>query len=215
MGSRAERRRKERHNIQPSGAGAGGWIGLAVAAAAVIAIAIYAWIRGHGVSSAAVETLPTMPPPSKIGSRAIPFEIDTPAGPFVSTSLAGKPYLLEIFATWCPHCQRETQVLRVIRAKIPPSKLAMLSVSGSPFGVASSVGTNVPETQGDVDAFDKTFGVTWPALFDANLTVARLWGMVGFPTIYIVDKNGVIRYWGQGDQDAPTLLKGLAKAGVR
>jgi len=215
MGSRAERRRKERQNIQPSGAGAGGWIGLAVAAAAIIGIAIYAWVRGHGVSSAAVQTLPTMPPPSKIGSHAIPFEVDSPSGPFVSTSFAGKPYLLEIFATWCPHCQRETQVLRAVRSKIPPSKLMMLSVSGSPFGAGSTAGTNVPESQGDVDAFDKAYRVTWPALYDANMTVARLWGMVGFPTIYIVDKNGVIRYEGQGDQDAPTLLKGIAKAGVR
>ncbi len=161
-----------------------------------------------------MQTLPTMPPPSKIGSHAVPFEVDTPAGPFVSTSFAGKPYLLEIFATWCPHCQRETQILRVIRTKIPPSKLMMLSVSGSPFGAASTAGTNVPESQADVDAFDKEYGVTWVALYDANLTVARLWGMVGFPTIYIVDKNGVIRYEGQGDQDAPTLLKGLANAGV-
>ena len=155
-----------------------------------------------------------MPPPAKVGTRAIPFEINTPAGPFVSTSLAGKPYLLEIFATWCPHCQRETQVLRAVRARVPVSKLAMLSVSGSPFGEQSTAGENVPESQGGVDSFDKEFGVTWPALYDANLTVARLWGMVGFPTIYIVDKNGIIRYQGQGDQAEPVLMAGLAKAGV-
>lgn len=215
MSTRAERRRKERQGSQPSGASAGGWIGLAVLAAAVIAIAVYAWIRGHAVSGAAVTAFPTMPPPAKVGSRAIPFEVDTPAGPFLSTSLAGKPYLLEIFATWCPHCQRETQVLRALRASVRTSQLAMLSVSGSPLGAASTAGNNVPESQADIDAFDAHFGVSWLSLYDANLTVARLWGMVGFPTIYIVDKNGVIRYQGQGDQDLKTLRNGLAKAGVR
>ncbi len=215
MSTRAERRRKERQNPLPSETSAGGWMGLAVAVVALVAIAIYAWVRAHGVSSAAVEAMPTMPPPAKVGTRAIPFEIDTPAGPFVSTSLAGKPYLLEIFATWCPHCQRETQVLRAVRAAIPPTKLFMLSVSGSPFGAASTAGNNVPESQSDVDAFDAHFGVNWLALYDANLSVARLWGMIGFPTIYVVDKAGVIRYWGQGDQDKSTLMKGIAKAGVR
>ena len=150
-----------------------------------------------------------------MGSKAIPFEIDTPLGPFTSASLAGKPYLLEIFASWCPHCQRETKVLKTLRAKVPASKLFMLSVSGSLFGENSQLGTNVPESQAGVDAFDKEFGVTWPAYYDGNLTVARLWGLVGFPMIYVVDKHGIIRYVGSGDQDEPTLRKALAKAGVK
>ena len=57
--------------------------------------------------------------------------------------------------------------------------------------------------------------MTWPAYYDGNLTVARLWGLVGFPMIYVVDKHGIIRYVGSGDQDEPTLRKALAKAGVK
>ena len=90
----------------------------------------------------------------------------------------------------------------------------MLSVTGSLFGEHSNVGVNVPESQAGVNAFDKEFGVTWPAYYDGNLTVARLWGMQGFPTIYIVDKKGVVRYEGEGDLDEATLLNGLKKAGV-
>jgi thiol-disulfide isomerase/thioredoxin len=188
-----------------------------IAVVAVVAIAIYAiWYYPHVSSSAAQNpnALPSIPPPAATGAKAIPFEVDTPLGPFTSVSLAGKPYLLEIFATWCPHCQRETKVLRALRAKIPASKLAMVSVSGSPFGQGSTVGTNIQESQADVDAFDKQYGVTWPAFYDANLTVARLWGMAGFPMIYIVDKNSIIRYAGAGDQDLATLMKGIKKAGV-
>ncbi|HKW45473.1 MAG TPA: TlpA disulfide reductase family protein [Candidatus Eremiobacteraceae bacterium] len=217
MSTRAERRRQTRQGQDPSGPSTGRITGIAIAVLAVIGIAIYAFWQYSHVSSSAVQApsaLPSVPPPASVGSKAIPFEVDTPLGPFTSVSLAGKPYLLEIFATWCPHCQRETKVLKAIRAAVPASKLFMVSISGSPFGQNSTVGTNVQESQADVDAFDKQFGVTWPAFYDANLTVARLWGMVGFPTIYIVDKKGIIRYYGSGDQDQARLMKGLKKAGV-
>lgn len=192
--------------------------GIVIAVLAVICIGIYAIWQYQHVSSSAVQspnTLPSIPPPAAVGSKAIPFEIDTPLGPFTSASIAGKPYLLEIFASWCPHCQRETKVLKAVRAKVPASKLFIVSVSGSLFGQNSTLGTNVQESQAGVDAFDKEYGVTWPAFYDGNLTVARLWGMVGFPMIYVVDKLGVIRYVGSGDQDEPTLMKALAKAGVK
>jgi thiol-disulfide isomerase/thioredoxin len=217
MSTRAERRRQTRQDQDPSGPSTGRLTGIIIAVVAVIAIAIYAIWQYKHVSSSAVQApnaLPSIPPPATVGTKAIPFEIDTPIGPFLSTSLEGKPYLLEIFASWCPHCQRETKVLKAIRAKIPVSKLSMLSVSGSPFGQNSTVGVNVPESQAGVDAFDKEYGVTWPSYYDGNLTVARLWGMVGFPTIYVVDKHGVIRFVDSGDVPEATLMKGLKKAGV-
>jgi thiol-disulfide isomerase/thioredoxin len=217
MSTRAERRRNTRQGQDPSGPSTGRIAGIVIAAVAVVGIAIYAiFFYGHVSSSAAISpnALPSIPPPTAVGAKEIPFEVDTPIGPFTSASLEGKPYLLEIFATWCPHCQRETKVLRAVRAKFPQSKLFMISVTGSPFGQSSTIGSNVQESQADVDAFDKQYGVSWPAYCDANLTVARLWGMVGFPMIYIVDKNGIVRYAGSGDEDLATLTKGLKKAGV-
>src|SRR5471030_3200731 len=148
MSTRAERRRQTRQDQGPSGPSTGRVTGIVIAVVAVIAIAIYGFWQYSRVSSSAVQspnTLPSIPPPALVGSQAVPFEIDTPLGPFTSASLAGKPYLLEIFASWCPHCQRETKVLKAVRAKLPPTKLGMVSVSGSLFGQNSTLGTNVPE----------------------------------------------------------------------
>ena len=73
---------------------------------------------------------------------------------FPQAELAGTPYLLEIFATWCPHCQRMTKVLRAIRASVPQSRLAMISVTGSPYAANSTPDNLIAENQADVDAFE-------------------------------------------------------------
>ena len=135
-------------------------------------------------------------------------------GVLTPQSFAGKPYLLEIFATWCPHCQRMTAVLRDIRTKFPPDRFAMLSVTGSPIGSASTPDQQVPEDQSDVDAFDAAFNVTWPSAFDKDLSVAKAWGLDGYPTIFIVDGHGVIRYQHSGEIDEKTLLTQIRNSGA-
>jgi thiol-disulfide isomerase/thioredoxin len=135
-------------------------------------------------------------------------------GTISSASRAGKPYMLEIFATWCPHCQRMTTVLRDIRKKFPPERFAIVSVSGSPIGSASTPDRTVPEDQADVDAFDAQYKVTWPSAFDKNLTVAKTWGFEGFPGVFIVDKRGIIVFQKSGEIDEKTLVAATKKPGA-
>ena len=71
-------------------------------------------------------------------SAAPAFSVTTKGGVISSETLAGKPYMLEIFATWCPHCQRMTAVLRNIQKKFPPERLDIVSVTGSPVSAAST-----------------------------------------------------------------------------
>ncbi|MDQ2908256.1 MAG: redoxin domain-containing protein [Candidatus Eremiobacteraeota bacterium] len=46
-----------------------------------------------------------------VGQQAPEFTVSTTQGPFDLAQARGEPTLLEVFATWCPHCQRETTVL--------------------------------------------------------------------------------------------------------
>jgi len=194
----------------------GGTIAAIVLVIAMIGIIAYAIVqRNNQVSGAAVNpnALPSIPPPVKVGTKAPGFSITTKSGALTQDSFAGQPYLLEIFATWCPHCQRMTTVLRDIRKRFPLEKLGMVSVTGSPIGMTSTPDNMVPETQADVDAFDQQYKVTWPSAFDEKLTVAKTWGFNGFPGIYIVDAKGVIRYEHSGEIDAKTLVAEIQKAG--
>jgi thiol-disulfide isomerase/thioredoxin len=182
----------------------------------VIAIAVYAWTQSHKLPSAAVEpnALPSVPPPIKVGARAPAFSVQTPLGAISNDTFAGKPYMLELFATWCPHCQRMTKVLRAIRARVPESKLAMVSVTGSPYGANSTPDNIVLSSQQDVDKFDATYGITWPSLYDPNMVVARAFGLNGFPTIFVVDARGKIVYSADGEVSQDTLMDAIHKAGA-
>lgn len=195
----------------------GGTIAAIVAVIAMVAIIAYAVVqRNSQVSGAAVsaDAMPSLPPPAKVGSLAPEFSVAAKGGSIASSALAGKPYLLEIFATWCPHCQRMTTVLRDIRKKFPPDRLAIVSVTGSPIGMASTADHIVPEDQADVDAFDALYKVTWPSAYDKDLTVAKAWGFEGFPGIYVVDKRGVIVYEHSGEIDEKALMAAIKKAGA-
>ncbi len=187
-----------------------------VAIVAIIAIIAYAVLHGNrAVPGAAVSTDTTqLPPQLPAGAQAPSFELHSNIGSFSSSQLAGTPYLLEIFATWCPHCQRMTKVLRDIRARVPQSKLAMLSVTGSPYASNATPDNMVPENQADVDNFESTYQVTWPTLFDPDMTVARKFGLTGFPTIFIVDRKGKIVYSTNGEVPASVLLHAIHQAGA-
>lgn len=195
----------------------GGTIATIVLVIAMIGIIAYAVVqRNNQVSGAAVNpnAIPSIPPPVKVGTKAPPFSVTTKSGALTNASFAGQPYMLEIFATWCPHCQRMTTVLRDIRKQFPLEKLGMISVTGSPIGMDSTPDQQVPETQTDVDAFDTQFDVTWPSAFDKDLTTAQTWGFEGFPGIFIVDAKGVIRWAHSGEIDEKTLVTALKKAGA-
>src|SRR5579872_5941015 len=131
----------------PGGRSAAAWVSGAIALIAVGAIIAYAVLHANrAVPGAAVATgSPQLPPQLQAGTKAPSFELPGKIGTFSSAQLAGTPYLLEIFATWCPHCQRMTKVLRAVRAQVPESKLAMVSVTGSPYAANSTPDNLVPE----------------------------------------------------------------------
>jgi hypothetical protein len=82
----------------------------------------------------------------------------------------------------------------------------MVSVTGSPYASTSTPDNIVPENQSDVDAFESHFNVTWPTFFDSTLTVAKTWGLAGFPQIFIVDAKGKIVYSNSGEVSLGELL---------
>jgi thiol-disulfide isomerase/thioredoxin len=141
----------------------------------------------------------------KVGDTAPEFTVPTNAGQF---DLAGvsTPVLLEVFATWCPHCQRETVVLNDLAAKYA-GKVAIVAVSGSAQGMDG----NSPESQADVNTFGAQYNVRYPLAFDPELKVAGQYIQGGFPSLILIDKNKKVTWTASGESAEVDIVKAIKK----
>jgi cytochrome c biogenesis protein CcmG/thiol:disulfide interchange protein DsbE len=173
------------------------------AAIVVIAVGLAIHFANSGAVSQASQTVNPDATKITVGSTAPTFNITSNAGPF---DLAGvsTPVFLEVFATWCPHCQHEVPVVDAL-AKAYSGKVAFIGISGSPYGVDGSS----PENQSDIDAWVQKLGVTYPVAFDADLKIANMYLQGGYPTIVMIDSHKVVRYVNSGEISPPELQTAL------
>ncbi len=139
----------------------------------------------------------------KVGQTAPPFAVATTAGPF-DLATAQTPVFLEVFATWCPHCQRETKILNSLYQKYG-KQITFVAVSGSNVAIDNVT----PASQADVIAFAQKFNVTYPIAFDPDLKVAGSYLQTGFPTIVMIKKDKTVSYIADGEIAQPTLEKAI------
>lgn len=168
----------------------------------VIAIVVAIGLASRNVVPKAASEAPVQSK-IKVGDTAPEFSVQTNAGPF---DLAGvqTPVLLEVFATWCPHCQRETQVLNGLASRYA-GKLAIVAVSGSAQGMDG----NSPESQADVNQFGQTFQVRYPLAFDPQLTVGQQYLQGGYPTIVLINRAKKITMIKDGEVSEADLAKAI------
>lgn len=110
---------------------------------------------------------------------------DFPAG------FAGQPLVIRFWADWCKYCAGEMQAIEEVYRRHP--------------GQLKVVAINAGQDKATVEAFIKKIGVSYPALLDESSAIARRYGVVGLPTTYFVDGQGVVRAKIVGEADAATF----------
>jgi len=98
--------------------------------------------------------------------------------PFQSQQMAGKVWLLNVWASWCGPCRNEHPVL----------------VDLAQQGVAPIVGLNYTDKFEDSGKWLAEHGNPYQAaVFDGDGRVGMDWGVVGVPETFVIDKQGRIR----------------------
>jgi len=172
-------------------------------------IAIVAIVRAFIHPSAQLQNASQAPVvgSAQLGHTAPDFTIPSTAGIF-TLSKQTRPVFLEVFASWCPHCQRETRVLNKLYAAYK-TRVAFIAIPGNSTGMDGSS----PESEADLLAFQERFNVQYPiAVFDPQLTAANLYIQGGYPTIAIIGRNKKILYLTSGEATYAQLAKALDSA---
>ncbi|HEY8314473.1 MAG TPA: TlpA family protein disulfide reductase [Candidatus Baltobacteraceae bacterium] len=171
-----------------------------------IAVALFFARRTSTVSTVATQTPPPVSAKIAVGKRAPEFQALTTHG-FFDLNKTTMPVFLEVFATWCPHCQRETTTINELYAAYK-GKVAFVAVSGSDTGIDGQS----PENANDVLTFVQRFHVKYPVAYDGTMTVANLYLQGGFPTIVIIDRSRKITYVNSGEVPTDVLNAQLQRA---
>jgi len=166
-------------------------LGITIAVVLIAAAAAVYYARSGGVSRQA--SLAPVQAPLRIGDPAPEFSAATDNG-YVDLKTAKSPVFLEVFATWCPHCQRETAIIDRLYQQYG-SKVQFVGVSGSNQNMTG----NGPSSQQDVLAFVQAFHVQYPVAYDPTLDVAHRYLQGGFPTIVIIGEDKKIAYMTSGE----------------
>lgn len=135
------------------------------------------------------------------GSLAIPAD----TGRFAtlegdSASVAdyrGRVVVLNLWGTWCPPCRREVPHLVDLQSEIEARGATVV-------GLAVESGS--PE---EVRAFVDRFSINYPVWLSGTRAVVQRFEAMGFPTTFIVDRQGVIREKFLGPQSRERLLRAV------
>ena len=112
----------------------------------------------------------------------------------------GRVVLVNFWASWCPPCVEELPSLSRLYGQLHPGGLEILAV-------------DVGESADTVRQFLRDKPTGFPVLFDPDGTALRAWKVYAFPTSFILDASGRIRYsvFGAFDWQTPEVLDSLRR----
>jgi cytochrome c biogenesis protein CcmG, thiol:disulfide interchange protein DsbE len=145
-----------------------------VVAALVLVVAVAALAAGcAGLGEGDVAQL--IPPDKRTPAPAFHAPALRGSGEVALSDYAGRPVVLNFWASWCDPCRRETP--------------ALVDFSSRDHAV-QVVGLAVTDRPGDSRAFARRYGVKYPLGIDRSGDIIAKYGANGLPVTVFVDADG-------------------------
>lgn len=117
-----------------------------------------------------------------VGKPAKNFTLRTVGGKTLNLAefRNGQKAVIFFWATWCPHCRRELEGLSRNKEQIARKGIAIILV-------------DVGEGEGDVRQYLQKSNIAMDVFLDTDSSVSESYGVMGIPTFYLVDREGIVR----------------------
>ena len=116
-----------------------------------------------------------------IGKPAPDFHYQDTDGQSVSLSdLRGKPVLINFWAMWCSPCRVEMPYLQQVYTEWSGNGLVFLAINNG-------------DSASQVGEFMQSQGLSFPVLLDTRGSITQSYNIVGLPTTFFIDKDGIIQ----------------------
>lgn len=178
------------------------WVSIIILALGMFFAIRYANTGGVQKSATQAPALGT----AKLGQQAPEFSAATTAGYF-DLAKSTAPVFLEVFATWCPHCQRETAIIDQLYEKYK-GRVDFIAVTGSPIGMDHQS----PASEQDTLNFAQQFHAQYPVAFDGSLQVGKEYLQGGYPTLVVVNRKKTVTYVSSGETPFAELDSAIKSA---
>jgi len=136
-------------------------------------------------------------PAGQIGSFLPSFAtVDLNGRKLASTDLKNKVVLIDFWATWCAPCRQEM-----------PGYQTLIDKYGSQGLVVIGFKADVMADTEDPIRFAKELGIRYPIAVGSEDIRKKFGGLLGLPTTYIYDRQGILRYKTIGFEYTGTIEK--------
>lgn len=126
--------------------------------------------------------------------------VDAEDAEITLSSFAGKPVVLNFWASWCPPCKSE----------MPDFQKAYEQYGTDIAFVMLNLTDGVRETKEKAQSYIAEQGFTFPTYYDVEQNAANTYFITSIPTTYFIDENGDVIASAKGMLDAETLEKGIS-----
>jgi len=136
--------------------------------------------------------------PAPVVGRAAPdFTADRLTdGKQTLVALAGKPLVLNFWATWCVPCKQELPAFQKLSGERKELQFLLVDVSEEPD---------------DVAAFLQDLGISLPAVVDRTGEIVKSYRVRALPSTFFIGADGKIKMAQLGALDENLLNQGISK----